>query len=69
VTERLIEVCRGLEIFPRRGILRHDLYPGLRVMGYRRWASIAFTVEDATVTIQGVLWRGRDPAFLFDGDH
>ena len=60
VVTRLLEACKGLQRFPMRGNARDDLFPGLRVMGYRRQATIAFTVERDTVTVHGVLWRGRD---------
>lgn len=66
VVSRLVAACEGLSDFPERGTTRDDLFPGLRVMGYRRQASIAFTIEPATVTIQGMAWRGRDVDALFD---
>lgn len=66
--ERLIKVCESLADFPERGIRRDDLYPNLRVMGFRRQVSIAFTFEDAAVIIQGVLGRGRDLARAFNDE-
>jgi toxin ParE1/3/4 len=66
VVSRLVAACESLSDLPERGATRDDLFPGLRVMGYRRQATIAFTIEPATVTIQGVLWRGRDIDALFE---
>ena len=60
VVIRLLGACEGLQRFPMRGTARDDLFPGLRVMGYRRQATIAFTIKRNTVTVHGVLWRGRD---------
>lgn len=66
VLARLVEACGSLSLLSERGVRRDDLFPGLRVMGYRRQATIAFTIEPHTVTIHGVLWRGQDVNTLFD---
>jgi toxin ParE1/3/4 len=52
-------------MFPERGTRRDDLRPGLRIVGYRRRVTIAFHVGDDSVTIDRVLYGGRDlaPAF------
>jgi toxin ParE1/3/4 len=47
----------GLRVFPERGTVRPGSVPGLRIIGYRRSASIAFTVEAEHVTILGVFRR------------
>jgi toxin ParE1/3/4 len=57
---RVLDACHKLDLFPERGTRRDDLFPGLRVIGLRRQATIAFTVEKDRVVIQGVLGRGRD---------
>jgi toxin ParE1/3/4 len=66
VVGRLVHACESLADLPFRGTLRDDLLPGLRVMGYRRQATIAFTIEAETVTVHGVLWRGRNLDAVFD---
>ena len=63
---RLLDACHGLDIFPLRGIARDDIREGLRVMGVRRQATIAFMVEAEQVVIHGILWRGQDIARLFE---
>jgi toxin ParE1/3/4 len=43
-----------------RGTLREDVRPGLRTIGFRRRATIAFAVEGDTVTILGIFHGGQD---------
>jgi toxin ParE1/3/4 len=63
---RIIAFCRNLASFPERGTLRQDLRPNLRTIGFRRRATIAFTVRDDEVAILGVFYGGQDyeSAFL-----
>lgn len=49
-----------MDTFPKRGTVRDDVLPGLRVIGYRRQASIAFVVTGTDVIILRVLRRGQD---------
>lgn len=67
-TERILSYCLGFETFPERGTRRDDLRPGLRVVGFARRATIAFHVTDNTVTIDRILYRGRDLAAAFPND-
>src|SRR5436190_768425 len=46
--------------FPERGARRDDLRPGLRVVGVARRVTIAFHISDNVVTIDRVLYGGRD---------
>lgn len=57
--DRLIDYCHSFEDFPERGI-RSDLDPDLRLVGYRRRATIAFRVKENVVLIARVFHRGRD---------
>ena len=57
---RLHGYCLGLDTFPERGTIRDDIRPALRLLGYRRQATIAFTVNDSDVVILRVLGRGQD---------
>ncbi|MGR8923099.1 type II toxin-antitoxin system RelE/ParE family toxin [Rhizobium leguminosarum] len=50
----------ALETFPERGTVRESRIPGLRVIGYRRSVSVAFSVSGGDVNILGVFARGRD---------
>jgi len=63
--ERIEKACLSLQTLPNRGMLREDLRPGLRVMGFERWASIAFRVGSDTVAILRILYGGRSAERAF----
>lgn len=52
--------CEALDVFPGRGVRRDDLLPDLRLIGFRRRATIAFVVEPDRVVILGIFYGGRD---------
>jgi plasmid stabilization system protein ParE len=57
--DRLIVYCEGFATFPERGTRRDDIAPGLRTVGYRRRATIAFRVDGNVVVILRMLHGGR----------
>ena len=59
-TEAIVAYCEGLTDFPHRGNARDDIRSGLRTVGYRKRAVIAFAVLDETVAILGIFYGGRD---------
>nr|WP_166144715.1 type II toxin-antitoxin system RelE/ParE family toxin [Methylosinus sp. RM1] len=59
-TAAIVDYCESLRSFPERGTCRDDLRPGLRTIGFRRRATIAFAVEADVVTIVGVFYGGQD---------
>jgi toxin ParE1/3/4 len=66
---RLYAYCLDFRVFPERGVRRDDLRPGLRLIGYRRQATIAFAVFGHDVTILRIFQRGRDvEALLREND-
>lgn len=65
---RLEGACLKLATFPERGSLRAGIRPGLRIIGYRRQASIAFVVTDTEVLILRVFRRGADTEALLAGN-
>ena len=65
---RLHAFCARLANAPHRGANRGDLMPGLRLLGYRRRATIAFIVTDDQVLILRIAYRSRDLERLFGGD-
>jgi plasmid stabilization system protein ParE len=65
--DRLIDYCYSFETFPQRGVVS-DQKQGLRLVGYRRKATIAFRVKDDTVIIARIFHRGRNVEFGDDGD-
>lgn len=56
---RLDEYLSGLELFPERGTVRSEIRKGLRIIGFKRSVSVAFTVEDNTVIVFRILAGGR----------
>ena len=58
----IVTRCLSLTTFPERGVKRDDIRPLLRVMGYERTATIAFSVDhtNRAVTILGVFYSGQN---------
>jgi plasmid stabilization system protein ParE len=67
-TDAIIDYCEALAMFPERGRARDDIRPGLRVIGYRKRAVIAFAVMGQTVMILGVYYGGRDYESALNAD-
>lgn len=65
----IVDYCDGLADFPFIGLVRDDLRPGLRTVGFRRRAVIAFAVHESAVEIHGVYYGGRDYAALIAADN
>jgi toxin ParE1/3/4 len=57
---RLEAYCLGLEVSPLRGRIRDDIRSGLRIIGFERRVTIAFTVTETEVTILGLYYGGRN---------
>jgi toxin ParE1/3/4 len=58
--ERIESFCRRFELAGQRGHARDDIRPGLRIVGFERRITIAFHVDAKTVTIDRILYGGRD---------
>ncbi len=58
--ERLENYCRGFDLASKRGHLREDVRPGLRIVGFERRVTIAFTVEEDRVIILRIFYGGRN---------
>lgn len=58
--DRIEHACMSLSAFPKRGMARDDLRPGLRLVGFERRAVIAFFVSGDEIVILRVLYGGRD---------
>ncbi|HXR39856.1 MAG TPA: type II toxin-antitoxin system RelE/ParE family toxin [Terracidiphilus sp.] len=65
-TDAIVQQCESLSTFPMRGAQRDDLYPGLRVFGFRRRASIAFEVAGDLVKIAGIFYGGQNLETAFE---
>jgi plasmid stabilization system protein ParE len=63
------DIAKVLAPFRSGGTRRDDLIPGLRTVGYRKQATIAFSIEPDAVVIQGIFYGGQDyEAALRDDD-
>ena len=65
-TQKIRGYCDSFSTFPLRDTLRDDLREGLRIIGFERRVSIAFTVSDDTVQIARIFYGGRDVDTLLD---
>ncbi len=60
LVDAIVTFCEDLAPFPLRGNARDDIRPGLRTIGFRRRAVVAFVVRDDAVVVLGVFYGGRD---------
>jgi toxin ParE1/3/4 len=58
--KRVEAFCQRLSLGSERGHLRGDIRPGLRITGFEHRLTIAFTVEEETVTVLRVFTAGRN---------
>jgi toxin ParE1/3/4 len=63
------DFCLGLSAFPQRGTARKE-FSGIRIIGYKRSVSIAFSVKPDSVVILGIFYGGQNitPAVLSTRD-
>ena len=59
-TDAIVTYCESLQNFPRRGLKRDDIRPGLRTTSFRKRVVIAFNVERERVNIIGVFYGGQN---------
>jgi plasmid stabilization system protein ParE len=59
--------CEKLDLSPLRGAKRDDVYPGLRLLIYRKRTRITYTVntEKMRVTIAAILYGGQPYESIF----
>lgn len=58
--ERIETFCMNLDLASERGVLREDIRPGLRVVGFERRLTVAFSVRAETVTIYRLFYGGQN---------
>lgn len=56
---RIVDYCLDFATFPERGTRHDEIAPGLRTVGWRRRATIAFEISDDKVIILRILYAGR----------
>ena len=66
-TDRIRSYCQRLNQFPVRGVRREKIRPGLRTLGWRRRATIAFIIEEDRVVVLRILGAGRSIEKAFGG--
>lgn len=58
--DRVEAFVRSLSFGSERGTRRDDVRPGLRTVGFERRLTVAFVVDDNSVTVLRVFGAGRD---------
>jgi toxin ParE1/3/4 len=58
--ERIEAHCLGFDFASERGHLRDDIRAGLRIVGFERRVTIAFTVDEQSVTILRLFYGGQN---------
>ncbi len=58
--ERIEGFCLHFDLASERGQRRDDIRPGLRVTGFERRITVAFTVGDGEVTMLRLFFGGRN---------
>ena len=56
----ILKTCESLQTFPRRGVARDDVRPGLRITHHNKRTTIAFAVDEDCVSVIGVFYGGRN---------
>lgn len=58
--ERIETYCFGFKHAAERGTRRDDIRPGMRIVGFERRVTIAFSVMEERVTILRIFYGGRN---------
>lgn len=64
--DRIERFLNNLSDFPRRGTAHEEIHPGLRTIGFEGRATIVFSIAEDTITIEGVLYGGRNWQHRFE---
>lgn len=61
-TSAIVDTCEGLSLFPKRGVARDDIRPGLQVTHHKGRTVIAYAVDEVAQQVQvlGVFYGGQD---------
>jgi toxin ParE1/3/4 len=55
-----VKYCESFSTFPLRGSPRDDVLQGLRITGFERRITVAYTVTAEAVLIEGIFYGGQD---------
>jgi toxin ParE1/3/4 len=64
--ERVEAYCLAFDLAAERGMRRDDIRPGLRVVGFERTLTLAFSTDDDTITFLRIFHAGRNWQGVFD---
>ncbi len=64
---RLRDFCERLEFGAERGTRYNDIRHGLRIVGFERRVTVAFTVDEDRVTVLRLFYGGQDWKREFEG--
>ncbi len=56
----MYKYCLSMGTFPERGICRDDIWQGLRLVGYKRKATIATEIKNNQLRIVRIFGRGQN---------
>lgn len=59
-TNAITNYCESFVTFPKRGMRRDDIRPGLRIVGFRHRVAIAFAVSESEIAILGIFYGGQN---------
>lgn len=59
-TSAIVAACEDLCTFPIRGTRRDDVRAGVRITHHKKRTTIAFSVDNDTVTILGIFYGGQN---------
>ncbi len=59
-TNAIVTFCEELRTFPKRGVPRDDIRPGLRITHYKKRAVIAYALDFEQVAVIGIFYGGQD---------
>lgn len=65
---RIRAYLNSFQDFPHRGTKRDDIRNGLRITGFERRVTIAFSIQANTVFIARIYYAGRDIDMFEDKD-
>ena len=58
--ERIQDYIEGFDLASERGALHDEVRPGLRIIGFERRLTIAFTTSDTEIRILRIFRAGQD---------
>lgn len=64
--ERIEAYCLAFDLASERGVRRDDIRPNLRVVGFKRTITLAFSIDDDTITFLRIFYAAKNWQNIFD---